>query len=890
MSAIILQNEQRAIGNRTDEQKSFEIKPFKTKYAFIIGINQYQFVTSLKTPINDASTLAKVLSIQHNFKVHDVLKNPTKTQLEDFLRNMSNYIGADDAVVFYFAGHGIALEDDKGMSGYIVPADAKANERDSLIPMSFLNEVFESLPCRHFLLILDCCFAGAIRWASTKRDVNSMFMPKLIYKERYERYIKDRAWQVLASASHDQKAFDSFTGFDNARDADGNHSPFALALFDALSGKGDIVPADGGDGIITATEMYLYLRQQVELPTAQQGWALQQTPSIFTLPKHDNGEFIFFSPNHRLNLPPIPKRNPFKGLQSFDEADKDLFYGREQVVEDLWTCVDKLPLTVVTGASGTGKSSLVKAGLIPVLREKGYDILGVIRPSQKKLDEVLNTSHLTTINEPPTSGGTQLSTKQVLVIDQFEELLTQSTDEERLNYIGALRSYIASGLKVIVTVRSDFEPQFQTLNWSDWISGRFVVPPFSVEELREAIVRPSVQEVLQFEPANLIDKIVQEVVQSPGALPLLSFTLSELYELYVKSGRNDRILAESDYNILGGVIGSLRKKADDIYASLDTAQQNSMRNLMLRMVSLTGGEYTGKRVLKNDLVFKDTAETERTQNIVSLMLDARLLVSGNDNDGHAYFEPAHDALVRAWTKLSEWVKTRGDENVVLQNKLTEAVEDYYKSNQNKKNLWHHDPRLDILKKQDNSWMNAQEQTFLEQSIALKKRDRFILRAIVTAAFVFISGFGIFALIERNLATKNAETAKNAQKRAEDSAVVAKDQRSIAESARKAALDSAIVAKNERSIAQSNADTAKKRLNQFLDEQRQKDKINFEQYYADGVTTSQGEEYLLSAKKFKRSLDLLEKYKNDSAFDLFQNRRKEITSRLDSANLKSRNLK
>lgn len=742
--------EQRAIGNIPDNSSTTdEVKPFKTHHAFLIGINDYQFVTTLKTPVNDANALAKMLETQHQYLLHPVLENPTKAALESFINAMKDVVGADDACVFYFAGHGIALEDDKGMSGYIVPSDAKSNERDSLVPMSLLNDTFNLLPCRHFLLILDCCFAGAIRWASSSRDVDSLFLPNRIFKERFERYIQDNAWQVLTSASYNQKAFDSLAGFDDNRDSDGNHSPFALALMDGLSGKGDIIPQDGGDGIITATELYLYLRELVELPTSEISMKLRQTPSIFAMPKHDGGEFIFFAPNHRLNLPPIPKRNPYKGLQSFNEADKDLFYGRTEVIKNLLPFVEKMPLTVVSGASGTGKSSLVKAGIIPKLRDIGYNVLPVIRPVQQAFQDTLS------------SDAAKNTNKLVLVIDQFEELLTQVSTEDRNKFIIALRAHIESGLKVIVTVRSDFEPQFQTDDWHAWKDGRFVVPPFSMEDLREVIVKPTVQEVLEFDDPDLVDQILQEVVQSPGALPLLSFTMSELYEMYVNSGRNDRMLTAADYKTLGGVIGSLRKKADSIYSSLDTAHQNSMRNFMLRLVSIGSGEFAGKRVLKIDLIYKNTDETTRIDDVVRQMDDARLVVQGKDNQDRNYVEPAHDALVRAWTKLSDWVKELGTDKVSLQNKFNEAVQDYA-ANPVRKMLWLDDPRLEILRHQDNSWMNAEEQSFFENSVKGKRRGVIFRITFVGIAFLLITIFATYAKRQQGMAEKNQTLAeKNA---------------------------------------------------------------------------------------------------------------------------------
>ena len=211
-------------------------------------------------------------------------------------------------------------------------------------------------------------------------------MPKRIYKERFDRFVLDPAWQVITSAAYDQKALDVLQGRATGdrglaeTPAGEAHSPFALALFDALAGDADFRTGREGDGVITATEVYAYVRDRVEPETLDAGQSKRQTPGFFPLRKHDKGEFVFLHPKHRLNLPPIPTRSPYKGLQSFDESDRSLFYGRDRAIRELQARCDAVRLLVVSGASGTGKSSVVKAGLLPLLREAGHRILPVMRP------------------------------------------------------------------------------------------------------------------------------------------------------------------------------------------------------------------------------------------------------------------------------------------------------------------------------------------------------------------------------------------------------------------------------------------------------------------------------------------------------------------------------
>src|SRR5262249_49877882 len=138
------------------------------------------------------------------------------------------------------------------------------------------------------------------------------------------------------------------------------HSPFAAAFLRALQGEADLIPRPrngwpGGDGVITATELYLYLRECVEVET--EGHGHRQTPGLWPLKRHDRGEFIHLVPGHVLNLPPAPelndRNNPYRGLQSYDEEHRDLFFGRSSLVAQLAQRVTAQPLTVVLGSSGT---------------------------------------------------------------------------------------------------------------------------------------------------------------------------------------------------------------------------------------------------------------------------------------------------------------------------------------------------------------------------------------------------------------------------------------------------------------------------------------------------------------------------------------------------------
>nr|MDJ0520415.1 caspase family protein [Trichodesmium sp. MO_231.B1] len=204
---------------------------FSRRLAVVIGINQYtNGIATLRNPLNDAHQIHHVLQQQHNYETH-LLKdaNATKEQITTLLtKTLPKQVKEDECLLFYFAGHGIALDGDDGPQGYLIPQDAVAGNSSTYLPMNQVHDWLTALPCRHFLTILDCCFAGAFRWSSTRDFATA---PEEIYLEHYHRFIEHPAWQVITSASYDETALDALSSLQkDTRSTNGNHSPFAAAL------------------------------------------------------------------------------------------------------------------------------------------------------------------------------------------------------------------------------------------------------------------------------------------------------------------------------------------------------------------------------------------------------------------------------------------------------------------------------------------------------------------------------------------------------------------------------------------------------------------------------------------------------------------------------------
>jgi uncharacterized caspase-like protein len=176
---------------------------FKLNLAVVIGINDYQNgIPILGTARQDAEAIATILQTNYQYQVHLITDDRATAHnlrqwLETELSNVTKKV-TPSRLLFYFAGHGIALNGDDGPQGYLIPQDAKLGDVSTYIPMQQIEAALTQLSCRHCLVILDCCFAGAFRWSSTRKLIP---ITETIHKERYDRFIQDPAWQVITSAN-----------------------------------------------------------------------------------------------------------------------------------------------------------------------------------------------------------------------------------------------------------------------------------------------------------------------------------------------------------------------------------------------------------------------------------------------------------------------------------------------------------------------------------------------------------------------------------------------------------------------------------------------------------------------------------------------------------------
>lgn len=808
------------------EQGTDQAVGFARSLAVVVGINNYADpIPALKTPGNDARRIKEVLEGQQKFEVLPPLtEDVTRSRLLELftvtLPGLS--LGPSDRLLVYFAGHGTEMSGPGGEPEYyLVPQDARPDDRDSFLPMRLVRDALLKLKCRHLLLVLDCCFAGGFGRMRSFDD-----LPPKIYRQRFDFYVSSPAWQVIASAAHDETALDTAGGYVFGRRAIGaetEHSPFASALFEALEGQADVNPASqegepAGDGLITAAELYVWIRDRVQ---AVAGTTHRQSPGLWPLPNHEAGEFVFRNPERALSLedalPLTAGTNPYRGLNSYDEAQSHLFFGRVKQIAALAAKVVVEPFVAVLGVSGTGKSSLAKAGLIPTLggshragdppepRQVGemrWLTLPPFRPTAEPVASLtrLLTDHLPTyVQQVPAPAGdaTALAAlvtawradhpgaRLALVIDQFEELVTLCADKEQRQHFQALlaNALAAAGdsLRVIITLRTDFEPQYnQGVLKPFWHSeARYVVLPMSQDELRQVILGPAWASEIYFESRALVEELINEVVQAPGGLPLLSFALSKMYLHYIESGRQDRTLRQADFDAVGGVIGSLRAAANTIWDNLDPDHRGTMERLMLRMIAIGGGEVARRRVAWAELDYGEP-ENMRRDAVIGQLEEARLVVR-DKNAG--WVEPAHDALVSGWDRLTEWKFTAAS-YLPLQRDLAPAALRWQAADAKAKSslLWDRDPRLpqveetlwptggkqkrpagrtrwvrQVLVPQtktptDTKWLNRPELGFTEASVSRRASTFRRIIGITAAVIIVLAGLMLFATYQANQAT------------------------------------------------------------------------------------------------------------------------------------------
>ncbi|MBD2743794.1 DUF4214 domain-containing protein [Coleofasciculus sp. FACHB-1120] len=465
--------------------------------------------------------------------------------------------------------------------------------------------------------------------------------------------------------------------------------------------------------------------------------------------------------------------SPYKGLKNFDCEDKDLFFGRDQFLTGLVNELEQTNLILLLGASGSGKSSVVRAGLVPWLSQKwGSRFVKIVfKPDRDPFDS-LYASLLSKYKQADAQIAreakadalqrviTQLKQPDeywLIAIDQFEELFTTTLSEKRdlfINSLVQLNKTKQNSVKLIATMRADFldklSPYPKLVKVTD--KHRPMIAEMQLDELRLAIEQPAAHHGVVFE-SGLVDEIIKDIQGQAGYLPLLQYTLDLLWETEVKTGSiQDQTLNISTYRQLGGVQGALQKHVDTIYELLLPEEKLATQRIFLKLVDIgedvaSGGEWKPVRRRAAKSLFNDELE----QRVLAKLIDEKLLVSDLSLElQESTIDIAHEILLTSWTTLNTWIK-ENRESIAIRNRLNHDM-NLWKTKKSEDELWSGSKLEQVLELRQNSTFNQvlggfsqNENKFID--LSLGRRERQNRRTIfITLGFLSIALILIFAAL------------------------------------------------------------------------------------------------------------------------------------------------
>ncbi|MGR6917890.1 caspase, EACC1-associated type [[Actinomadura] parvosata] len=541
---------------------------------------------------------------------------------------------ADDVLMFYYVGHGLVSPRGELHLGTRSTVDlTQGIASHQALPYSTISDVLSGCRAELMLVVLDCCFSGRAQ-AVPQPGLDQVFAAT-----RHGSY-------VLAAAGRDEAAW--------APDGE-RHTAFSGALITLLAG-GD----QGAGPYLTVDDVHRSLsrtlgEQGLPAPRRQAtGFADRQRLTINPARSSEAGE-------------QVGEVSPYPGLASFGPQDADFFFGRTELIGQL---VDRVAgqltrqeLLMVVGPSGAGKSSLLRAGLVPALERAagtrvvvltpGQDPVGVLAerfaplagclPGELRESLIAGPERLRELLEGPG--------QRVLIVDQFEELFTQCKDEsQRRAFLAVLHATCATAV-VVIGVRADFFGR--CVGYAELAPGLqrpVVVTPMTVAQLRAAIEEPARVAGLTVQPA-LVDLLLEDVgvdlgVSGPAnVLPLLSHVLLATWQR-----REGGMLTVGGYLATGGVSRALAQTADQTLAGLDLPGQRAIRHLLPRLVRLGEGADDTRISIPLDDLLPSAGERDETWQALDRFVRARLLTVDANT-----IEISHEALIRAWPRLREWI-------------------------------------------------------------------------------------------------------------------------------------------------------------------------------------------------------------------------------------------
>jgi WD40 repeat protein len=665
--------------------------------ALIVGINAYQYLPSLQAPARDAEAIAQRLHTSGEFRVHRLpeiiqsgksqvgQKTPvTLQELEAALINLFKPKGNNPphTALFYYSGHGI--QRDAGIrEGYLAVSDANPDKGFCGLSLFWLRRLLQESPVRQRIVILDCCHSGELL--------------NFLEADPGAQAGTDRLF--MAASKEYETAYESL---------ESPYSVFTQALITGLD------PSRTESGIITNHSLTDWVNHSLKGEIQQPLFESSGSEIILT---RGNGQP---SPTKTVKSTDIC---PYRGLEFFDESHAEFFFGREELSAQLIDQLKNQRFAAVSGASGSGKSSLLRAGVISHLQQEktssGADAwkIKLLTPGEHPLkslaaafidpelseleraeqlrraeaflqDGGIGLAQLIRASLAMEGGTTGLTPRDrpqlLLVIDQFEEIFTLAhgahIEEERQRFfdclMGALQT-VGDYLSIAVVVRADFLSKCSLYDGlaQKMEQHRVTVPPLKYEQIKATIVRPAQKVGLVCEP-NLVYTMLLDIIGAPGELPLLQYTLMELWQ-HRRANTEGGVarLTLDAYRELGGVRGTLQKQATEIFMNLSLEEQTVAKRIFLALTQLgEGTEDTRRRVIKSELV-SPIFPVELVEQVLEKLVAAKLVITNQELVGETHsregqsssrsltqevVDVTHEALIRNWSLLKDWINDNRD--------------------------------------------------------------------------------------------------------------------------------------------------------------------------------------------------------------------------------------
>lgn len=465
-------------------------------------------------------------------------------------------------------------------------------------------------------------------------------------------------------------------------------------------------------------------------------------------------------------VPIEPGQNPYRGLAAFRETDADVFFGREGLTEQLLARILRNRAVAVVGPSGSGKSSVVRAGVLPRLRAADAFVTTMVPGAHPLAELEIALSRIAAVElvdaadevVTTTDGLARLVRRVlptpgadlVLVVDQFEELFTLSDPTERDLFLTAVANVVTdhdAPVRVVLTLRADFlVPALTHATAGPLIRDRSVmVGPLSDDELHEVVVRPAEVAGVAVEPA-LATALVADAARSPGSLPMVQFALTEVFA----AAADDGLMTLEAYRRIGGIEGVLGQRAEEVFASLDEEGQRAAHVLFQRLVvPNSDGPPTRRRALRTEL--------ERVpDHVIEAFGRARLLRFDHEEQSREpTVEISHEALFRAWPRLTTWIE-EGEDDLRRLGHLIIAAVDWDAGGREESELYRGsrlDSALDYAAAHRDE-LSATEEAFLGAARERRAREQTSTRRTVRRLRILTSGLAVglaLALVAGGLA-------------------------------------------------------------------------------------------------------------------------------------------